>query len=188
MKYMRSIIKAIDFLNNTVGHIMAFFALPIVGVIVFEVISRRFFNSPTIWAYEVIVMCFGIYIIMLTSFGLLKGSLVSVDLLSSKFAPVTAHVVNLIAYTLLFMPFVLFILPACYKFAFNAWVMKELSWSQWAPPVYPIKTFIPIGWTLLFLQGVSEMLKSVVALREIWGSGSRTRPDSPDTNLGVQGV
>jgi TRAP-type mannitol/chloroaromatic compound transport system permease small subunit len=42
--------------------------------------------------------------------------------------------------------------------------MRETSWSAWGPPLYPIKTVIPITAGLLLLQGISEVVKKIIFL------------------------
>ena len=166
MLIIKKIIRLIDLINSFVGKFMGYFALVMMGVIIFEVISRRIFNSPTLWAYETICMVFGAFIVLIPGYGLLQGGMVNVDLLSSKLSPKAAHITTIVTYLILFMPFVGGIIPAAFDFAVKAWVSQEHSWSQWAPPVYPLKTCIVVGFSLLFLQGISEILKSVVWLAE----------------------
>ena len=166
MKVLKQIIRIIDKINDVVGNIMGYLALVIMAVILYEVISRRFFNSPTLWAYETICMVFGAFIVLIPGYGLKQGGMVNVDLLSSQLSPRASHIMVIITYLLLFVPFVGGIIPAAVKFAAQAWAAREHSWSQWAPPVYPLKTCIAIGFSLLFLQGISEILKSAVWLLE----------------------
>ena len=175
---LRQLSRIIDTVNDKIGLFIAFLAIPIVFCIMYEVISRRIFNAPTLWAYEMIVMCFGVYIILTPGYGLLKGSMVCVDILSKRFRPKTAHIVLLISYLLFFVPFVVCLLPATYTFANTSWLQREMSWSPWSPPVYPLKICIAIGWLLLSLQGISEMSKSIVALMEM-----RQCPDSSESSV-----
>jgi TRAP-type mannitol/chloroaromatic compound transport system permease small subunit len=43
--------------------------------------------------------------------------------------------------------------------------MKETSWSVWGPPLYPIKTVIPVTAALLLLQGISDVTKRIIFLK-----------------------
>lgn len=172
MKLLKGIVKGIDKLNTFVGNIMGYFTLVIMAAIIFEVVSRRFFNSPTLWAYETICMVFGAFIVLIPGYGLLQGGMVNVDLLSSKLSLKASHIMVIITYLIMFVPFVGGIIPAAFQFAAQSWAAKEHSWSQWAPPVYPLKTCIVVGFSLLFLQGISQVLKSVVWLGENWNGPS----------------
>jgi TRAP-type mannitol/chloroaromatic compound transport system permease small subunit len=52
------------------------------------------------------------------------------------------------------------------EMALHSWALRELSEaSPWRPPLYPFRTVLPVGCALLLLQGVSEFLKAVAAVR-----------------------
>lgn len=166
MNLMKNVIKVIDRVNRIVGKLASWSVVFIVILIMFEVISRRIFNAPTIWTVEVSTMIFGFYFMMIAAYGLLTNSLVSVDIIYEKFSPKTKAILDLVTYSLFFLPFVLCVLYAGYHFALNSWIQKEVSWSAFSPPVYPLKTVIPVSMFFLLLQGISEILKRVVALVE----------------------
>jgi len=46
-------------------------------------------------------------------------------------------------------------------------MVRETSWSAFAPPLYPIKTVIAISFLLLIIQGVSESIKKILAIRGV---------------------
>ena len=164
---LRTFSKVVDTINDKIGIVAAFTAVPIVIFILIEVFMRRFLNAPTLWGYEAIMISFGIFVIMTPAYGLLKGSLVGVDILSKKLQPRPAHILILVTYAVFFAPLVFFLLPSTYDFALKSWELKETGWSLWAPPLYPLKMCIPVGWALLALQGCSQICKSVVALLEM---------------------
>lgn len=84
MRVVHKVIKGIDTINLWVGRIGSWSILVLTLLIVFEVISRRVFNSPTIWTYEVITMVFGFHFMIVAAYALLYKSLVSVDLLYNR--------------------------------------------------------------------------------------------------------
>ena len=161
MRVLEKVINTIDNINERIGKICAFSVLLLMLVVVYEVVSRRIFNSPTEWAFETITMIYGFLFMMVAGYGLLKGSIVCVDIFSGRLNEKKQHILSIITYLILFFPFVTLMIPAAINFTVVSWQMKEMSWSQWAPPVYPIKTVIPIALILLWLQGTSELLKSV---------------------------
>lgn len=166
MKVLIKITNIIDKINERVGKFCAFAAVLVMLVMVYEVLSRKIFNAPTIWAFETSTMIYGFLMITIAGYGLLTKSIVSVDIFSAKLSEKNQHKLSICMYLLFFFPFVTLMLQPAFQFAVNSWSIRELSWSQWAPPVYPIKTFLPIGLFLLWLQGISELLKSVIYLLE----------------------
>lgn len=164
MKKIESIVKTIDKFNDWIGRISAYSVMLLMFVVVYEVVSRRLFNSPTVWGQEMTTFAYGLLIMMVLAYGLLKGSHVCVDLLSSRLTTKRQHILSIIMYIILFFPWITVMIPASVQFASISWQMKEMSWSQWGPPVYPIKTVIPISFILLWFQGLSTVLKSVLYL------------------------
>lgn len=166
MKLIKKITEVFDCINSFIGRLVSWSIFLIVILIMFEVISRRFFNSPTIWTVEIVTMIFGFYFMMIAGYGLLTNSLVSVDVIYDKLSEKTKAIVDLVTYTVLFLPFVIGVLYGGSFFAITSWAQKEVSWSAFAPPVYPIKTVIPIAMFLLLLQGISEIMKRIIILIE----------------------
>jgi TRAP-type mannitol/chloroaromatic compound transport system permease small subunit len=162
MAFPKALIKIIDTVIDRAGKVFCFFALAILAVITFEVFSRRVFGQPTIWAYELIIMLFAMYVVLICAYGFQKGSFVFVDVLSRKFPPVIAHIVSLVTFVIFFFPFVLGILPSAFDFFWMSFKTREVSMSAWAPIIWPAKFALFLGLVMLLAQGVSEVLKQVL--------------------------
>ncbi|RPJ11444.1 MAG: TRAP transporter small permease subunit [Deltaproteobacteria bacterium] len=158
-------VKKIDAVSNWFGKIFSYLVLPLTALIVFEVITRRFFNAPTIWTFELSNFLFGAHFMLVAAYGLLYKAHVSIDLVSMRFSHRTQEKFQLFCYFTMFFPFIIIMLYHGTIFAKDAWAMKETSWSVWGPPLYPIKTVIPITALLLLLQGVSEVIKKITFLK-----------------------
>jgi TRAP-type mannitol/chloroaromatic compound transport system permease small subunit len=163
---IKKTIKTINSITNWVGKISSWSVIIMMLLVVFEVISRRLFNAPTMWNMEITTMIFGFHFMMVAAYALLHQSLVSVDILYEKFSIKKQAILDLITYSVLFLPFVIGTLIGSSRFAYVSWMQQEVSWTAFAPPVYPIKTIIPIAIFFLLLQGISEMLKRIVTLVE----------------------
>jgi TRAP-type mannitol/chloroaromatic compound transport system permease small subunit len=157
--------KKFDAISNWFGKIFSYLVLPLTALIVFEVITRRFFNAPTVWTFELSNFLFGSHFMLVAAYGLLYKSHVSIDLVSMKFSLPTQEKIQIFCYFTMFFPFVLIMLYHGTIFAIDAWAMGETSWSVWGPPLYPIKTVIPITALLLLLQGISEVIKKIAYLK-----------------------
>jgi TRAP-type mannitol/chloroaromatic compound transport system permease small subunit len=139
--------------NEWAGRIFAWLVVVMTLIIVFEVIMRRFFNSPTIWSFEVTVQLFGFYFMITAGYGLKHGSHVAIDFVHQKLPPRVQAALDVISYLIFFLPFCAVVLWQGIDFARTAWVMGERSAGVFAFPVYPIKTVVPITAGLLLLQG-----------------------------------
>jgi TRAP-type mannitol/chloroaromatic compound transport system permease small subunit len=166
MNTIIKITRAIDRISDFTGKAAMYLSLLLLGVIVFEVFSRRLFNAPTIWTYEASTMLFGAFIMLIMPYGLLHKVNVSVDIITQRFSPKTQRIIDLVTYFVFFSPFVLILLYTGSKFAMSSWEVRETSWSNWKPPLYYIKACIPLAAFLTLLQGVSEILKRVMVLMD----------------------
>ena len=161
--YMRlwiSLSRKIDSLNNGIGVVCSYLIIPLTLLVVYEVITRSF-RHPTIWTFEMSNFIFGAHFMLVAAYGLLHESHVSIDLLSGRFSKRTQAVFSLICYLVVYFPFIAVFLYFGVFHALNSWQMLEKSWSIWGPPIYPIKTVIPLTAGLLLLQGFSEVIKAV---------------------------
>lgn len=157
--------KKCDSISEWTGVVFSYLVLPLTVLIVFEVITRRFFDAPTIWTFELSNFLYGSHFMLVAAYGLLHNSHVSIDLVSSRFSKRTQGILHLICYFTMFFPFLIVILYYGIGFAADAWSMLETSWSVWGPPLYPIKTVIPVTAGLLILQGISDVIKKIVFLK-----------------------
>lgn len=164
METLRRITRIIDSISDWVGRIGSWSVIVLMLLVVFEVISRRLFNSPTIWTFETITMIFGFHFMIVAAYALLHKSIVSVDLLYQRLSPKKQAILDLITYAVFFFPFVLGLFYIGIVYAATSWASREVSSSLFAPPLYPIKTVIPVVFALLALQGISEVLKRIITL------------------------
>jgi TRAP-type mannitol/chloroaromatic compound transport system permease small subunit len=157
--------KRIDGISLWTGRIFSYLVVPLTLLIVFEVITRRFFNAPTIWTFETSHFLFGAHFMLVAAYGLLYKSHVSIDLITMQFSKKIQEIFHLICYFILFFPFVFVLLYYGIDYAADSWKMGETSWSVWGPPLYPIKTVIPVTAGLVLIQGISEVIKKFIFLK-----------------------
>jgi len=161
---IKKVTKVIDNINIFVGKIGAWSIVVLMLLIVFEVVSRKIFNSPTIWTYETITMLFGFHFMIVAAYALVYKSLVNVDVLYERMSPKVQAVLDIITYLFIFFPFIILVLLFSFEEARHSWAVKESSSSLFGAPVYLTKTVIPITFTMLGLQGISEILKRILRL------------------------
>ena len=89
---------------------------------------------------------------------------VRVDVLYGRFSKRTQCLINLVGHVLLLLPFCVFGVWASYHFALDSWSIREMSPDAGGLPRYIVKALIPIAFTLLGLQAVVEILRSIDAL------------------------
>lgn len=161
------IIKIIDKISEWTGALSAWIVMPLMLVVIYEVFQRHVLNAPTRWGYDVLWMLFSAQFLLGGAFTLLRKGHIRIDIvygvLSEK-AKLIYDIINTLVIILL--PSVL-LAWAGVVFAGEAWSSGEkLSTSNWFFPAGPSKSLIPIGFFLLALQCVAEVLRNISELKK----------------------
>ncbi len=164
--WMASIIGPIDKLSYWSGLLVCWLLIPIMFSMGYEVVLRHFFNMPTLWAYDISRMFAGAFFMLGAAYGLLRGVHVRADFIYRNWQVKTQAKVDGILYVLFYFPGFLFFFIASLDFAMDSWIRGQLGMdTAWMPMMSPIKSAIPVGTFLLLLQGISEFLKCLYAVK-----------------------
>lgn len=160
------IVRAIDAFSEWSGKAVAWLIVPLTGALFYEVIARYVFHAPTIWAFDVSYMLYGTIFMLGAHYALLRGAHIRTDMLWEKFSDRKKGTIDAIAYLGFFFPAMIMIFLSSIDEAYASWVIGERSeQTAWRPILYPFKAVVPLTALLLFVQGISEFLKSLYAAR-----------------------
>lgn len=170
MVRLMRITRVIDKVGEWSGKIFAWLIVPLVGIITYEVIARKFFGAPTVWSFDMSYMLYGSLFMLGAAYTLLNKGHIRTDIFYNRFSERLQGTIDAVLYLLFFFPGMAFFLWSGWDEAWHAFVIRERSdASPWRPPLYPLKFVIPGSAALLLLQGISEFLKSLHAmLRGKW--------------------
>jgi TRAP-type mannitol/chloroaromatic compound transport system permease small subunit len=164
---MQKFFLAVDRISTFAGQAFAWLIMALTVLICWEVFSRYVMNAPHPWAFDVQIMLYGALFMMAGAYTLSKNGHVRGDILYGFFRPRTQAFFDLVLYLVFFLPGVVALAWAGYSFAGESWAIREhSSITSDGPPLYPFKAIIPIAGVLLLLQGVVEILRCVVCLRD----------------------
>lgn len=163
MAAIYAILSAIDRINDWLGRKLSLLLLIIFGILLMEVIRRYVFNSPTVWANELVQMLFGAYVVLSAGYILRWDGHVNVDIISSLLPPRAKALMDIITSLLSFL-FCGVLLYYGVVLAWDSLSRWEHSESAWNPPVYPINLMIPTGALLLLLQVLAKFIRDLLAL------------------------
>ena len=162
--WMAGTIKVLDTFSMWVGHLVCWLLIPICLAMVYEVIARKFFLAPTMWAYDVSRMFYGALFVLGAAYALSRGVHIRADFIYRNWTPRTQGRVDATLYLLLYFPGLLIFLWMSMDYALAAIMRGERGMdTAWMPYMWPIKSTLPVGIVLLLLQGVSEFCKSLYA-------------------------
>jgi len=158
------IIKNIDLISIWSGKIVAFLIFPMVGSLVYEVIARYFFNSPTIWGNDMATILYGAFFMLGSAYALQRQQHIRTDFLYEKWSVRTKGIVDSILYITCYFPGLTIFMWYSSQYAWKSTMLQErIISSPWMPYIWPLKLAIPIATFLLLLQGISELIKCFYA-------------------------
>ncbi|MEW6589509.1 MAG: TRAP transporter small permease subunit [Pseudomonadota bacterium] len=163
---MQKLFLAVDRLSTFVGRAFAWSIVLLTLLVSWEVFSRYVLNHPHPWALDAQIMLYGILFMMAGAYTLAHQGHVRGDILYSGFSPRGQAAVDLVLFVLFYLPGVLALTWAGWTYANESLAIRENTFSPDPLPLYPFKFVIPIAGALLLIQGVVEILRCVVCLRD----------------------
>jgi len=161
-----AVIRVIDWTTQWTGYLFTLLVIPLIAANVIEVFMRYVMNAPTSWALDVTTMSFGALFMLGAAYALLKGAHVRTDMLWEKFSDRKKGIIDSLAYVLFFLPSMAILFVISIDDFFYSLSINEKSTSGiWQPVIWPLRGVIPLTAALLFLQGISELMKSLWAAR-----------------------
>ncbi|MBN1471988.1 MAG: TRAP transporter small permease subunit [Syntrophaceae bacterium] len=158
---MKKLKSVIDFLDSTIlfiGKFFSFLIYVVMAIIVYELVSRWLFNSPTEWVHEASTMLYGIFFILGGGYALIKKEHVRMDIFYTQLT-LRGKAIADIATFFLFVIYIAIIIWYGGKTAWHSLMINEHTQTVWGPPVYPSKIILVIGAILILIAGCTKFIR-----------------------------
>ncbi|MGE4241964.1 TRAP transporter small permease subunit [Ramlibacter sp.] len=163
---MQKLLLAVDRMSTWIGQAFAWSIILLTFMISWEVFSRYVLGSPHAWMLDVQIMLYGVLFMMAGAYTLAKNGHVRGDVLYGFFRPRTQATLDLVLYIVFFLPGVLAMTWAGWTYFTEALAIREQTFNAVPLPVYPFKFVIPFAGAMLLMQGIVEIARCVICLRE----------------------
>ncbi|MBE0602807.1 MAG: TRAP transporter small permease subunit [Deltaproteobacteria bacterium] len=164
---MRKKLLVIDKISTFVGYTFSWLIVSLTLLITYEVFSRYAHNEPHPWAFDIMLQMYGTLFMMAGAYTLSRNGHVRGDVLYGFFPPRLQAGLDLTLYIVFFLPGVCALCWAGYIYAVESWrILEHSSITAEGPPVYWFKTVIPIAGAFLLVQGIVEMIRCGICLKE----------------------
>ncbi len=161
------LIYGIDQLSRMIGHAFAWCILILTFGTSYEVFVRYVLNNPTSWAFDMSYIMYGALFFMAGAYTLSRNGHVRGDFIYRLWRPRTQAIVELALYILFFYPGILALVFAGWGYGTEAFRIREVSVnSPVGIPVWQLKMLIPFGAGLLAVQGIAEVLRCILCIRD----------------------
>ncbi len=163
---MQQWLLRVDRLSTLIGKVFAWTVVGLTVLITWEVFSRYVLNKPHAWVLDAQIMLYGTLFMTAGAYTLSKNGHVRGDVLYGFFRPRTQATLDLLLYGVFFLPGIVALTWAGWTFANDSLAIREQTFSADALPLYPFKFIIPIAGGTLLLQGVVEIIRCLMCLRD----------------------
>jgi TRAP-type mannitol/chloroaromatic compound transport system permease small subunit len=161
------LISGIDQLSRMVGHAFAWCIVILTFGTSYEVFVRYVLNNPTSWAFDMSYLMYGGLFFMAGAYTLSRNGHVRGDFIYRMWPPRGQAIIELTLYILFFYPGVLALMYSGWSYGTEALKIREVSVnSPVGIPVWQLKLLIPFGAALLALQGLAEVLRCIICIRD----------------------
>lgn len=165
MILLSKISQRINQFSNSVGQVIAWLTLLLVILVMTVVISRYLLGVGSIAIQESVSYVHAIIFMLGLAFTLQHGGHVRVDIFYREFSPRRKAIVDLIGAAIFLLPFCGLILFGSWDYVMASWSIRETSSETGGiAAVYLLKTLMIIMPITLGLQGVGQMIESVLVL------------------------
>jgi TRAP-type mannitol/chloroaromatic compound transport system permease small subunit len=166
MKVLNKFAKIVEFINTWLGKVLLWSIVPIAGVSLYEIISRYFFNKPTLWASQILSNLFYLAVVPCIGYVLQEDGHVRMDVLYARWSQRQKTIVEIST----FIIFLIFIVLLSYELINMAWtstITNERVWAPFRGPIYPKKISLALGALLLLFAGFAKLIRNIQYLVNI---------------------
>src|SRR4051812_39509629 len=163
---MQTLLLFIDKVSTFVGRAFSWLIVALTLFISWEVFSRYALDAPHAWAFDAMIMMYGTLFMMAGAYTLSKNGHVRGDVLYGFFRPRTQATLDLILYFLFFLPGVIAMTWAGWRFFTDALAIREQTFNAVPLPIYPFKFVIPFSGAILLAQGLVEIARCIICIRD----------------------
>jgi TRAP-type mannitol/chloroaromatic compound transport system permease small subunit len=164
---MQKLLLFVDKFSTWVGQVFSWLIVLLTLHVSYEVFSRYVLNNPRPWAFDAMIMMYGTLFMMAGAYTLAKNSHVRGDVIYGFFEPRAQATLDLTLYIVFFLPGIIALTYAGFFYAADSWHINEHSnITVDGPAVYPFKTVIPLAGATVLLQGIVEIIRCLICLKQ----------------------
>jgi TRAP-type mannitol/chloroaromatic compound transport system permease small subunit len=177
--------RTIDAVNYRIGKWVAWLVVAAVLVSAANATVRKLFDTSSNAWLELQWYLFSIVFLMCASWTLMANEHIRIDIVNNIFPKRLRNWIDVFGHLFFLLPFTLVMIVTGWPFFRASWRVNEISSNAGGLLVWPIKLLVPVAFTFLFFQGVSELIKRIAVMRGLIpdpyaGSGSSAEAEAQE--------
>ena len=164
MNLLLRLSRAIDAVNERLGWVADWLVLLSCLISAGNAFSRYAFGASSNAWLEIQWYMFAAVIMLGASYTLKRNEHVRVDIVYANVSTRRQMSIDIFGFTVFMLPATLIMTYLCWPIFYNAWHMGEISANAGGLIRWPVKLLLPVGFFLLSLQGISELIKRIAMI------------------------
>src|SRR3954465_11262328 len=156
--------RVIDAINFRISKVLAWLILAAVIVSAVNAVIRKLFDMSSNSWLELQWVLFGAVFLLVASWTLLDNEHNRIDIVNSTFSQRTRNIIDVIGHALFLLPLTIVMIITCVPFVMKSIALNEQSMNAGGLPQWPAKLLILLGFSLLFFQAISELIKRIAVM------------------------
>ncbi len=187
MKVLLAVSRAIDAVNEHIGRLVYWCVLAAVLVSAGNAIVRYSLNTSSNAWLEIQWYLFAAIFLLCSGYTFLHNEHIRIDVVSGRLSRRTQIWIDVFGTVFFMLPVTGYITWLSWPIFVNAWVSGEISGNAGGLVRWPVRLLVPLGFFLLFVQGISELIKRIAFLRGLIPDPVEKHADPAIEQMQVQG-
>src|ERR1700704_6572408 len=165
LKALLPVSRAIDALNVRLGRWLAWLIFAAVVVSSVHAVVRKTFDMSSNAWLQLQWGLFRAVFLLCSPWTLLSNEHIRIDIVNNALPKKLRNWIDIVGHAFFLLPLTIIMMATGLPFFLKSWHVDEQSFSAGGLPQWPAKSLVMIGFALLFLQGISELVKRVAVMR-----------------------
>ncbi len=165
MNALLSLSRAIDRMTDRLGHGVYWLVLAAVLISAANATVRKIFNYSSNSFLEIQWYLFSAIFLFLAGYTLLNNEHVRIDIVTGRMSPRVRAWIDIFGTLFFLLPMAIMIMVLSWPIFIDAYERHEVSTNAGGLIIWPARLLVPVGFFLLIVQALSELVKRVAFLR-----------------------
>ena len=167
MEGLLKLSRGIDAVNRKIGKVLSWLILIVVIVSATNATVRKLFDTSSNAWLELQWVLFGAIFLLCSPWTLLSNEHIRIDIVNGMLPKRWRDRIDVIGHLFFLLPLTIVMIVTSVPFFLRSFRLNEQSMNAGGLPQWPAKSLILIGFVLLFLQGISELIKRIAVMRNL---------------------
>jgi len=162
---MLAFARAVDAVNTRIGKWVAWLIVLAILISTLNAVVRKLFDMSSNSWLELQWILFGVVFLLCAPWTLLANEHIRIDIVNSRFSKRTRDWIDVIGHIFFLFPTCLIVIYTGLPFFLRSFEINEQSMNAGGLPQWPAKFLVPLAFTMLLIQGISELIKRIAIMR-----------------------